>query len=207
MLKLLLCFRVLPLPFCFTFTFLCFTYLSAMQHSVCGYNLTMFLLIKPTFCSLRFQKLELLLFFCVLLEIYLSAMQHSVCGYNLTMFLLIKCTFCSLRFETFEFLLFFCVLLEIYLSAMQHSVCRYNLKTYTFTVYSPLTLVGGYASLCEHNFLHSLCLRIVAHSSQLKFCLLPTLSPTLLFVDALFLRHQTLLTKFTFDHVGIHCFY
>ena len=38
----------------------------------------MFLLIKSTFCSLPFETLELLLFFCVLLEIYLSAMQHSV---------------------------------------------------------------------------------------------------------------------------------
>ena len=55
----------------------------------------------------------------------------------------------------------FSVLLEIYLSAMQHSVCGYNLKTYTFTVYSPLTLVGGYASLRKNNFLHSLCLRFV----------------------------------------------
>ena len=83
------------------------------------------------------------------------------------MFLLIKPTFCSLRFETLELLLFFCVLLEIYLSAMQHSVCGWNLNTYTFTVYSPLTLVGGYASLRKNNFLHSLCLRILTHSSQL----------------------------------------
>ena len=74
-------------------------------------------------------------------------MQHLVCGYNLKMFLLIKPIFCSLRFETLELLLFFCVLLEIYLPAMQHSVCGYNLETYTFTVYSPLTLVGGYALL------------------------------------------------------------
>ena len=123
-------------------------------------NAWLFLLIKPTFCSLRFETLELPLFFCVLLEIYLSAMQHSVCGYNLTMFLLIKPTFCSLCFETLELPLFFCVLLEIYLSAMQHSVCGYNLKTYTFTVYSPLTLVGGYASLCKNSILHSLCLCI-----------------------------------------------
>ena len=121
------------------------------------------------------------------------------------MFLLIKPTFCSLRFETLELPSFFCVLLEIYLSAMQHSVCGYNLKTYTFTVYSPLTLVGGYASLRKNNILHSLCLRIPTHSSQLKFCLLLTLSPTLLFVDALLLIHQTLLTKFTFN-VGIDCF-
>ena len=164
-----------------------------MQHSVCGYNLTMFLLIKSTFCSLRFETLELPLFFCVLLEMYHSAMQHSVCGYNLTMFLLIKSTFCSLHFETLELPLFFCVLLEMYHSAMQHSVCGYNLKTYTFTVCSPLTLVGGYASLCKNNILHSLCLRIPTHSSQLKFCILLTLSPTLLFIDALLIIHQTLL--------------
>ena len=78
-----------------------------MQHLVCGYNLKMFLLIKPIFCSLRFETLELLLFFCVLLEIYLPAMQHSVCGYNLKFFLLIKPIFCSVRFETLELLLFF----------------------------------------------------------------------------------------------------
>ena len=89
---------------------------------------------------------------------------------------------------------------------MQHSVCGYNLETYTFTVYSPLTLVGGYALLRKNNFLHSLCLRILTHSSQLLFCLLLTLSPTLLFVDALLLIHQTLLTKFTFN-VAIHCCY
>ena len=78
-----------------------------MQHLVCGYNLKMFLLIKPIFCSLRFETLESLLFFCILLEIYLSAIQHSVCSYNLKMFLLIRPTFCSLRFETVELLLFF----------------------------------------------------------------------------------------------------
>ena len=76
----------------------------------------------PTFCSLRFETFELLLFFCVLLEIYLSPMQHKVCGLNLTVFLLIKPTFCFLRFETLELLLFFSVLLEFYLSAMHHSV-------------------------------------------------------------------------------------
>ena len=48
----------------------------------------------------------------------------------------------------------------MYHSAMQHSVSGYNLKTYTFTVCSPLTLVGGYASLRKNNILHSLCLRI-----------------------------------------------